>query len=558
MKKRIFRSTLLAAIVSLVSGFVIIMSCLYNYFATLQEEQLKDELRIAKVGVEKSGIDYLEQLDYRLNRITWISENGKVIFDSTVSEDNMENHADRKEVIDAFQSGTGTGYRYSRTLGEKTVYYAERLNDGTVLRMSVSRATAGRLLFGMLQPIIVILLIAILLSALLSNKVAKRITEPMNTLDLDHPLENDTYEELAPLLERINKQHGEIDETVLELKKRKNEFSQIVGNMKEGLIVLNDKECILSINPAAKHIFNTDSKCIGKEFLTIERRCEVHHALTEAYQKGHGEVRSKYGDVEYQLDFSRIESDGETIGAVLLVFDVTEQARAERNRREFTANVSHELKTPLQSIMGSAELIENGFVKKEDMPKFIGNIRTEADRLVKLIDDIIHLSQMDDENGLPMEEVDLYSVAEEAVDAVREAAAMKNIQIQYTGEHLWINGVSRLLYELVYNLCDNAVKYNRKNGNVNVKLYRENNQAILTVADTGIGIPKEHIPRIFERFYRVDKSHSKESGGTGLGLSIVKHAAFQHHAKIQIESEENHGTVIKVQFPELLDHRETE
>ena len=558
MEKKIFRSTLAAVIISLVSSFAIIMSCLYSYFGRLQEEQLQDELRIAKVGVEEDGIEYLEKLDYRLNRVTWVSSDGDVIFDSSVNEYNMENHADRKEIIDAFQSGVGKGHRYSYTLGEKTIYYAEKLEDGTVLRMSVSRATVGRLLIGMLQPILMVLFVAILLSALLSKRAAKRIIDPMNELNLEHPLENDAYEELSPLLERINKQHEEIDQAVSELKKRKKEFVQIINNMKEGLILLNDKECIISINPAAQHIFETGSECVGKDFIMIERNYEIHHALLEAYKKGHSEIRSRYAGVEYQLDFSRIESEGETIGAVVLAFDITEQAQAERNRREFTANVSHELKTPLQSIMGSAELIENGFVKKEDMPRFVGNIRTEANRLVKLIEDIIHLSQMDDETEIPMEPVDLDMITQEAIDSVREAANKKNIQIQYQGEHLVINGISRLLYELAYNLCDNAVKYNVQNGKIEVHLYHMENQAVLEVKDTGIGIPKEHLPRIFERFYRVDKSHSKESGGTGLGLSIVKHAALHHHAKVKIESEVGKGTSIKVEFPDQIHEEQKE
>ena len=552
MKKKIFRSTLIAAVISLVSAFAIIMTCLYNYFGTLQEEQLKDELRIARVGVEEKGIDYLEQLDYRLNRITWISADGKVIFDSDVNEYDMENHADRKEIKDAMKSGEGTGERYSRTLGEKTSYYAERLEDGTVLRMSVSRATVGRLLLGMFQPIIIVLAVAILLSAILSKKASQKIMEPLNNLDLEHPLENDSYEELAPLLERINRQHDEIDKTVMELKKRKKEFAQIIGNMKEGLILLNDEECIISINPAAEKIFKTGSECIGQDFITIERSYEIQNALSEAFEKGHSEIRSRYGDIEYQLDFSRIESDGEIIGAVVLAFDITEQAQAERNRREFTANVSHELKTPLQSIMGSAELIENGFVKADDMSRFVANIRIEANRLVKLIDDIIHLSQMDDGNGIPMDAVDLNTVTEEAIDAVRKSADKKKIEIRYSGEHLRINGVSRLLYELIYNLCDNAVKYNVENGSVDVDLFRDSDKAVLTVKDTGIGIPKEHLSRVFERFYRVDKSHSKESGGTGLGLSIVKHAALNHDAKVEIDSTVGEGKIVRVEFPEIL------
>ena len=548
MKRRIFRSTMTVALAVLLASFTIIMSCFYDYFGGVQENQLKDELTLAIAGVKDGGINYLEDLDYQRYRLTWVAADGAVLFDSAAEENNMENHADRTEIKSAFATGEGSDSRYSSTILEKTIYYARRMDDGTVLRISVSRATAGLLLIGMFQPIAIVIILAIVLSAILANNVANRITEPLNALNLEKPLENDTYEELAPLLERIHRQHRQIDSTLRELKQRKDEFAQITQSMGEGLVLLNDKSVILAINPAAQKIFHTDGRCIGKDFLTIERSYDVSQALKEGIAAGHSEIRCQRDGYEYQFDFSRIASDGQTIGTVVLAFDITQQASAERTRREFTANVSHELKTPLQSIMGSAELIENGIVKQEDMPRFVGHIRTEASRLVTLIDDIIHLSQMDDVVQLPMEPVDLYDIASEAVESIGDAATAKNITVDLFGTHEIVTGVPRLLFELVYNLCDNAVKYNVDNGNVRVTITKQESSVILSVKDTGIGIPAEHIPRIFERFYRVDKSHSKESGGTGLGMSIVKHAAACHHAKVEIHSEVGQGTEITVEF----------
>ena len=551
MKKRIFRSTMIVALAVLLASFTIIMSCLYNYFGGIQESQMHDQLALAIAGVEDSGLNYLKDLDYRNYRITWIASNGTVLFDSVVQEHAMENHSDREEIKNAFQTGEGSASRYSSTIMEKTIYYARKMDDQTVLRISVSRATAGLLLIGMFQPIMIVIVLALILSAILSNRVAKRITDPLNQLNLEKPLENKTYEELAPLLERIHRQHKQIDTNLRELKQRKEEFMQITHSMEEGLVLLNNKGMILSINPAAQKIFHSDNDCVGKDFLTIERSYDVSQALEKGKTEGHSEIRCQRDGRENQFDFSRIVSDCQTIGLVTLAFDITQQASAERTRREFTANVSHELKTPLQSIMGSAELIENGIVKPADMPRFVGHIRTEAARLVTLIDDIIHLSQMDDVIQLPMAPVDLFEIANEAVESIGDAATAKHVTVKLLGGHEIVQGIPRLLFELVYNLCDNAIKYNIENGSVKVSITRLENQVLLSVKDTGIGIPPEHIPRIFERFYRVDKSHSKESGGTGLGLSIVKHAAASHHAKLAIHSKPEQGTEITVAFPKI-------
>ena len=550
MTKKIFRSMILTAGAVLLASMVIIMGCLYEYFCGVQEQQLKDELSLAASAMERlDGRSYLASLRSDRYRLTWVAADGTVLYDTQADAASMENHSQRQEIQQALLTGHGESSRYSATLLEKTLYQAQRLSYGTVLRISISRATAGVLVLGMLQPFLVVLVAALALSALLARRLAQHIVKPLNELDLEHPLENDTYEELSPLLGRINQQRRQIDAQVQELRRKQDEFEQITGSMKEGLVLLNEAGAILSINPAARGLFHTDAACLGQDFLTIERSTEVSHALETAMAQGHSEIHTERDGREYQLDISRIGSEGDITGAVVLAFDVTEQALAQRNRREFTANVSHELKTPLQSIMGSAELMENGLVKPEDMPVFVGRIRSEAARLVTLIADIIRLSQLDEGVELPTESVALRPLAEETVSSLHDAAAAKNVTLSVTGEAVTVRSVRRLLSEILYNLCDNAIKYNVPNGGVTVDLSPTANGAALTVSDTGIGIPPEHQSRVFERFYRVDKSHSRASGGTGLGLSIVKHAVQDLGGAIHLDSTPGQGTSIRVTIP---------
>lgn len=549
MTKKIFKSILIVAGTVLLASIVIIMGCLYEYFSNIQKDKLADELDIAASAVELYGTDYLKNIDSERYRITWIQADGKVIYDTQAGADSMENHADRQEVKQALAEGEGSSSRYSDTLMEKTSYYARLLDDGSVLRVSTTYATAGLLVLGMLQPILIVLIAALVLSGILARRISKRIVEPMNSIDLDRPLENDTYEELSPLLNRINQQHKEIEMQMRYLKQRTDEFTQITESMKEGLILLDNKGNVLSINEAAQNILETDSDCIGQSFLSIERSRNINNAIQSAFEEGHSEIYAQYGSREYQVDISRIESGGETVGAVLLAFDITEQQNAQRNRREFTANVSHELKTPLQGIIGSAELIENGMVKPEDMPRFIGHIRKEASRLVTLIEDIIRLSQLDEGRQMPSEQVDLFELADEVKSVLEGACEAKNINMKLMGEHVCVDGVKRLLYEIIYNLCDNAVKYNNEGGIADIDISSDEKNAYITVRDSGIGIPQDQQERVFERFYRVDKSHSKESGGTGLGLSIVKHAVSYHNGTISMNSEPGNGTEIRVSIP---------
>ena len=549
MTKRIFRAITLVAAVVLLASFIVTLGVLSEYFGGVQKELLHDELGLAAAAVETDGTEYLERAKSANYRLTWIAADGTVMYDSQADASSMENHLGREEVDSALKTGVGESTRYSSTLLEKTTYYARRLSDGTVLRISASRHTAVVLALGMLQPMLIVLTAAIILALLLAKRVSARIVDPLNELDLEHPLDNDAYEELSPLLGRINRQHTEIDRQLKELRRRTDEFTQITGSMREGLVLLDERGYILSINAAAKEIFGADDGSAGQDFLTIDRSSAMSGAVQAAMRGGHAEIRSERAGRNYRFDLTRIESGGRSIGAVILAFDVTEQERAERMRREFTANVSHELKTPLQGIIGSAELIENGLVKPEDMPRFVGHIRSEASRLMALISDIIRLSQLDEGEDMPRESVDLYAEAEEAAENLRAAAEEKGVKLRLTGECAEISGVRRLVFEIIYNLCDNAIKYNRPGGSVEVSVTQSGTEAAVTVADTGIGIAPEDQARVFERFYRADKSRSKESGGTGLGLSIVKHAVQYHHGSIGLRSTPGGGTTIKVMFP---------
>ena len=549
MTKKIFQSILLVAGCVLLASLLIIMGFLYDYFGGVEENQLRDELSLAAAAVEDGGTDYLSQLTADRCRLTWIAADGSVLYDTKTNAESLENHASRAEVSQALAAGTGESTRYSSTLMEKTVYYAQRLDDGTVLRISISRATVGMIAVGMIQPLLIVLIVALILSGMLARRLSRRIVDPLNSLDLEHPLDNDAYEELSPLLKRIHRQHVEIQTQLRKLREKTDEFTQITGSMREGLVLLDEHGSILSINAAAQALFGADAQCVGRDFLTIERSHEISAAIQAAAADGHSEVRAERAGRVYQLDISRITSDGKFLGTVILAFDITEQEFAERNRREFTANVSHELKTPLQGIIGSAELIENGMVKPEDLPRFVGHIHAEAARLVTLIDDIIRLSQLDEGDAMPTEPVDLLAVSQEAAENLHDAAAARNVTVSVTGQPAVLPGVRRLIYEIVYNLCDNAIKYNRDGGRVDVTVAADTGGSSITVADTGIGIAPEHQGRVFERFYRVDKSHSKASGGTGLGLSIVKHAVQYHHGRIELESTPGTGTTIRVVFP---------
>lgn len=555
MKKKIFGSMVLIAAAALIASFAIITGFLYTYFSGVQKQHIKDELNLASGAVELNGIDYLQKVESHRYRLTWIDADGRVLYDSVADVNDLDNHADREEFKEAMDYGTGESSRRSSTLLEMQTYVARRLKDGTVLRVSASVVTAEHLVLGMLQPFLTVLAVSLVLSLVLANYLSKRIIEPLNKLDLSNPLENEGYDEIAPLLGRLNQQRLKSDAQMRNLRRQSDEFRQITASMREGLVLMDTRGTILSINPAARRLFKTDENCVGENFLSVDRDPSVIAIVREAMAEGHGEMRTERNGQIFQFDVSRIDSGGEPIGAVLIAFDITEIERSERHRREFTANVSHELKTPLQGIIGSAELIERNMVRPEDMQRFVGHIRNEAQRMVMLIGDVIRLSQLEEGADMPAEPVDLLSVVKEATRDLEDIAKERNVSVSFDGESVVITGVRLLLYEAVSNLIDNAIKYNVENGSVRINVSSDNDEAKIIVRDTGTGIASEHLNRIFERFYRVDRSHSKASGGTGLGLSIVKHAVQYHGGKVEIESEPGHGTKITLFFP-LLNHLE--
>lgn len=549
MTKKIFRSIFIVAAAVLLSCLVIFFGVLYNHFSAIEEGQLRTNAGLVEYGLEKEGLTYLENLKDTDMRITWIADDGTVIFDSERDAKSMDNHKNREEVKEAFQTGSGQSDRYSATLMEKTIYYAKLLDDGTVLRLSKSHDSVLSLVYGMIQPILIILIAALIISGILATRLTKRIVGPLNKINLDDPLENDVYDELSPLLTTIEKQHRQIDMQMKQLERRQNEYRAVTENMNEGLVLLGKEERILSINKSAKEFFSATDECLGMDFITIERGKEIDTAVNTALDDGSCELTLERNSREYQLNISRIEDNGLVTGIVILIFDITDRVYAERNRREFTANVSHELKTPLQAIMGSAELLQSGLVREEDKPEFIGRIRSESSRLVALIEDIIHLSQLDEHVELPTEDIDLFEKAKEEVRILTPVADEKNISISLHGDAAVVEAVPQLVHEIIYNLCDNAIKYNVKGGSVDITVGSDESKGWILVEDTGIGIAREHLSRIFERFYRVDKSHSKETGGTGLGLSIVKHAIETMNGEIKIESTEGKGTSIQVFLP---------
>jgi len=549
MTKKIFHSILLVACTVLLACYLVILTSLNDYFTSLRKSQLKTQLSFASTAVEDEGIEYLKNVESGDYRLTLIDTDGTVLYDTGADAASMENHSDRREFQEAFLSGYGESHRYSRTLTEQTYYFAKKLSDDRVLRISTSQVTIVSLLLGMLQPLLVIAFLAILLSVFLAKRASLNLVKPLNNLDLNDPLSNDVYEELSPLLRHMAQQNKQIALQMDELSRSQNEFNAITSNMSEGLIVLNKDGVVVSLNTAARKIFEAEEDSIGKDFLTIDRTPEISRAIKETLSGKKQELEYEKNGRNYDLCINQIVEKDEVIGVLLLAIDNTEKIQAEQNRREFTANVSHELKTPLQSIIGSADLIESGLVKPEDMPRFIGHIKTDAARLVSLVSDIIRLSQLDENTEMNWENVDALSVAKEALEMVGPIAESRNISLTIKGEPAPLTSVHKLLYDIIYNLCDNAVKYNKEGGFVKVNVKTAGDKVQVAVSDNGVGIAPADQSRVFERFYRVDKSHSRESGGTGLGLSIVKHAVAYLKGSISLESTLGKGTTITVSFP---------
>ena len=553
MTKRIFLSTITVVVSVLLLSLALITGVLYEHFQKIQMDQLEVTEEFVEQGITLDGMDYLKNLNENDCRITWIAADGTVLYDNQFDASQMENHRNREEVKQAMEGFAGTSFRQSTTVSERTMYYAKRMQDHTVLRLSVSQSSVLFLLGGMLSPICFILLAACILSGVLSYRVSKKIVHPLSELDLKHPEQVETYDELSPFLQRIAAQNREIEHRVRELKKQQQEFSMITENMSEGLFVIDRNYQILSYNKSAVQIFSIENEPIGQNLLAVNRSQVFREAVDSALQGRHTQKKLTLNGRVYQIIANSVcspDSEQELVGAVLLVLDITEKEEQERYRREFTANVSHELKTPLTSISGIAEIIRNGIVRPEDIPHFAGKIYDESQRLITLIGDIIKLSQLDeDQVPLERESVDLLEISRDVVQQLSSVAKKNGVSLVAGGTHGSVYGVRQVLSEMVYNLCENAVKYNQKGGRVSVDVKQSDAAITLTVKDTGIGIPKAEQSRVFERFYRVDKSHSKAVGGTGLGLSIVKHGAVLHHAVIELNSEVGEGTEIKLIFP---------
>lgn len=553
MTRKIFQSIIAVVISVLLLSLALITGVLYNHFETTMLDQLRTTAQFAEQGVEREGMAYFDDLHARNCRVTWIAADGTVKYDNRSDPKTMENHADRQEVREAMENDSGTSVRRSSTLSEHTMYYAKRLSDGTVLRLSMSQRSVLFLMGGMLSPLVFIFLAACLLAGVLSYRVSKKIVKPLSEIDLKHPEQVETYDELSPFLQRIAAQNREIDARMAEIRKQQQEFSMITENMSEGLFVVDRNYQILSYNKSAMQIFGMDPRQEHENLLAVNRSEGFRNAVDSALKGRHAQENLELNGRVYQIIANAVcqpDFAEDMVGAVILVLDVTEKEAQEQYRREFTANVSHELKTPLTSISGIAEIIRNGIVKPEDIPHFAGKIYDESQRLITLIGDIIKLSRLD-ENQVPMERetVDMLEMARDVVQQLSSVARKSGVTLVANGTHGQVQGVRQVLGEMVYNLCENAVKYNRAGGRVWVDVQQVADRVVLRVKDTGIGIPAAEQGRIFERFYRVDKSHSKAVGGTGLGLSIVKHGAALHYATISVRSEPEQGTEITLTFP---------
>ncbi len=552
MTKRIFRMIFASALCAAVLASLFIMLTLYQSYSRDLEDKLRIEGGYLLYGLshEKDEPAYVAGL-YSTNRITLIAPDGKVLYDNTADVTKMENHLNRPEIQSALQSGTGSTHRYSDTLSQETVYFAIRTDDGNVLRISNSQASVAGLVFKMLPVLLLILLGVGILSFAVARVVARRIVSPINRLNLDQPLENDAYDELSPLFLRMQRQKEELEKRMQELTENRREFAAVTAHMREGMVLLNGAGDILSINESAAEIFGVDAeKYVGRPILSINRSVALTRVV-EGASRGESAVEElRMGDRYYQLIGNPVEPGGGARGTLILALDVTDRESAERSRREFTANVSHELKTPLTSITGYAEIMKNGTARPDDMQGFAARIYDEATRLIALVEDVMRLSRLDEKAKLPEKaKVDLLDLSETVVKRLMPLAERRDVAVNVSGEHLSVLGYEKILEEMVYNLVDNAVKYNVKGGSVNVTVRDDAGHTVLEVRDTGIGIPPEHQARVFERFYRVDHSHARETGGTGLGLSIVKHSAGVHGATVSLVSEVGKGTGISISFP---------
>ena len=550
MTAKLFRTSMAVAVSVMVLSIALFMGMLYQYFSDQMMTELESETWLVSRGVELEGMDYLNGL-HTTSRVTWVAADGTVLYDNEADASTMENHADREEIREALTSETGTAQRFSSTLSEQTLYVTQRLSDGTVIRLASAQKTVGLLLISMIQPILIILVLSLLLSAVLASRLSKGLIKPILNLDLEHPEECETYDELTPLLSRLKRQNDTIQQQMDLLKQRQTEFAALTDNMSEGFLLLDRQGHVLSHNSGALRLLGVEEPEGEVNVLVLNREEPFRQAVDEALAGRRSQQLLHLNGRYCRLLANPVLADGKPAGAVLVLLDVTEQEQREELRREFTANVSHELKTPLTSISGIAEIMQSGMVKPEDVQGFAGDIYQEAQRLIALVEDIIRLSRLDEgAESLERVPVNLLSLAQDVARRLDSAAQKAGVTLKVMGRSVEIPGVPSVLDEMVYNLCDNAIKYNRSGGTVNVTVApAADGAAEISVEDTGIGIPMEDQSRVFERFYRVDKSHSKEIDGTGLGLSIVKHGAALHSAQIHLESQVGKGTSVQLLFP---------
>lgn len=547
MKNKIFKSIFLTVTVSLTLFFAVIFGYMYNHYSDRAREDLEKKGEYVSAGVEEYGVDFLQTLDSG-TRVTYIANNGSVIYDSMRDASELENHLEREEIREALLVGEGYSTRFSETFSESTMYYAVRLSDGTVIRVSTSDWTAITMLTEVLGPVLLVYIAVMLLAFLIASRMSQSIVKPINDIDPEHPESLDAYDELRPIIAKLSSQNVKISRQMSLLRQREREFNSITLNMSEGMVVINSRAEVLSCNKSAREVFDVKGPT-PKPVLALNSSPGFREAIRAALAGSTGYDSMRKGERFYSILATPVLHDKAVDGAVIVILDVTEKEAREALRREFTSNVSHELKTPLTSISGFAEIIKSGMADADDVRHFAENIHKESSRLISLVGDIIRLSQLDGgEIPYDDEAVDLYLVAEDVCERLQSIAEKKNVSLTLTGEAVSVSGNSLIIEEMLYNLCDNGIKYNRDGGYVKINVRREGGIPVFSVSDNGIGIPQDKQERVFERFYRVDKSHSRSIGGTGLGLSIVKHAAAYHKAEITLESEEGVGTTVSVRF----------
>ena len=550
MTKKIFKSNILVAAAVLIFGIACVMAILYQHFGKEINGELKKEASYLSYGVEQDGIDYLKQINEKDDRITYIAEDGTVLYDNMADAEAMENHSERKEVQEALKTGSGYAERTSETLSQKTIYYALRLPDHSVLRVSSTQFSVFVLLMELIPPIIGILIVMLIIAVIVSAHMANKIVEPINNLDLEHPEDNQVYDEVGPLLSKIYKQNRQIKNQLEAARRNQEEFGIITENMQEGLLVIDSYTMILSGNSSVWNMFQLKEAKIGDSVYSLNRNEDFRMLIEQVLKGQHGSVLLHLGNEAIQMIANPVTREHKVVGAVLLLMNETEKVEREQLRREFSANVSHELKTPLTSISGFAEIIQDGLVRAEDIKKFAGRIYDEAQRLITLVEDTIKVSQLDEgENPYEWEQLDAYTVVKDVCGRLKDIAAKKNVHLYIDGDKTMLCTVRPILDEIIYNLCDNGIKYNRDDGTVSIHLRDLGENVEIRVKDNGIGIPGEDQSRVFERFYRVDKSHSKAIGGTGLGLSIVKHGVTFLGGTLKMVSEIGKGTEITMTFP---------